>query len=116
MVSSAHGAGFQLGWAESIAIRKLRIRTIMSGYRMQGQIVLADMYKPVHNSSFGHVFRFCEAELSGIPPFVFQESLSSVLPDTSASRSFPLHLACIHKKHPLTNGERETLPINKCLS
>jgi hypothetical protein len=63
-----------IGWAETVVILELMIRTIMSGYRMQEQIILADMYKSVHRSSFGRVFRFCETESSGYSRFVIQAS------------------------------------------
>jgi hypothetical protein len=56
-----------IGWAETVVILELMIRTIMSGYRMQEQIILADMYKSVHRSSFGRVFRFCEKSQVAIP-------------------------------------------------
>jgi hypothetical protein len=71
MIHKNLGNGFLgtwgIGWAETVVILELMIRTIMSGYRMQEQIILADMYKSVHRSSFGRVFRFCEPSQVDIP-------------------------------------------------
>jgi hypothetical protein len=121
MIHQNFGNGFLLGtwgasgWAETVVILELMIRTIMSGYRMQGhKFVLADY---VQISLQTQVFGAClfDSVKPSQVAFLLSDSrrVLALLHRTPRHPDFISPVSCLH---PLPNGGREILATKKCLS